>query len=205
MEASVKILTLDVSSTVTGWSILQTATEEIVATGHFTVNKKGLKVEDGAAYVNQVCSEVYHKTLLVLEGHVVDEIVYEVTDWHRNLFRRGATRKQQLIDYSIERRTQWSLGQMAGTMAVFSYLHSYPVFSVGVNVVKNWIGEKSKEEVARWVAANWPDRFAYVVEVKGRPLLDKETGANLNHHISDALALGAYVLYLNRIGQLLTK
>lgn len=199
-----KILTLDLSSTVTGWSILETTSEEVVATGHFSVNKKGLKVGDGAAYVNRVCDEVYHKVLAVLNGHVVDEIIYEVTDWHRNLWRRGITRKQALIEYSIERRTQWSLGQMAGTMATLSYLHSYPVYSIGVNVVKNWIGEKGKNEVARWVAANWPDRFAYVTEVKNRPLLDKETGANLNHHISDALALGAYVLYLSRTGQLLT-
>jgi hypothetical protein len=199
----VNILLLDISSTTTGWAIVNTATGEVVATGHFTVNKKGLKVEDGAAYINQVCSEVYHKTLLVLEGHAIDEIVYEVTDWHRSLFRRGITRKQQLIDYSIERRTQWSLGQMAGTMAVFNYLHKYPVYSVGVNVVKNWIGEKDKMAVARWVAANWQDRFAYVPEVKNRPLLDLKTGANLSHHISDALALGAYVLYLGRTGQLL--
>jgi len=160
--------------------------------GQFTTKKNGLKVKDGAAYVNQVCNSVHDNVLSITLKSEIDYIVYEETDWHRSIC--GKSGKKCLTEYAIERRTQYALGQMAATMAVFHYIHGYNVESVGANAVKGWLDARRKDAVARWVAANWPGDFEFYGEKDGYFLRDK-VGTLLSHHISDALSIAAYWLH----------
>lgn len=184
-----QVLVLDLSSSTTGY-VVGTTDGDPVRWGQFTVNKKGIKVADGAAYVNQVCAEVHNKTLEIVLGSNVGYLVYEKTDWHRSIC--GKRGKQCLSEYAIERRTQYALGQMAATMAVFQYIHNLVVEDTGANEVKKWLDAQRKDAVARWVAANWPDYFEFYGEKKGYFLTDLGTGALLSNHISDALSIYAY-------------
>lgn len=195
------LLALDASTTATGWAVFSGA--DPIDWGQFSADKGGLSPDDGAAYINQVCGSIFLKTQAIVNRHGAGVIVYEMSDWHRNVLG-GTDRsvRQRKADYAIERRALAALNRVAATMAVFSYMFDIHVVGVGALEVKNYIGNNDKEQVAMWVASNWPDRFEYVRGLKkGHYITDKRTSKPLSNHVSDALSIGGYYIYQSNIGQ----
>jgi hypothetical protein len=151
-----------------------------------------------------MAEQVYNNVVEVAGKHYVDLIVYEYTDWHRNIVGGNKSASQRRRELAIEIQTQRTLGRTEGLMAMIGTLHGYKIVGVGVNEVKRSFSATSKTGVARMVAAALPQFYRYTGE-KGKTLLEIETEKKLSHHISDALSIALHVSQKMRMDRALSR
>jgi len=185
-------MVLDLAFHTTGGVIFDIRDDIPIATFQFTArNKTGKPASDNAAYVAHIGGQIYGHILDRAQEHDVTMIIYEYTDWHRNILGGRKSVEQRRKDLHIEIKTQRTLGRTEGLLAMIGLLHGYEIIGFGVNDVKKSFSAQSKEGVARMVSAVLPRYYEYTGDSK-RPLREVDTGKLLSHHISDALALALH-------------
>ena len=128
--------------------------------------------------------------------HTPDWVAYEYTDWHRALSARN---KNWKIQYKIERQAQWSLGMANAIIIMALATIQYPrerVLKIGANEAKREFGVTAsnsesatlKEEVAKLIAQQYPDKFAYYNHKNGF-LKSIGTDESLPSDVSDAIMI----------------
>jgi hypothetical protein len=199
------MLVLDLAWTTTGWVVFNYMTDEPVTVGQFAArNKTGQPASNEASYVGHMAEQVYNNVVEVAGQYYVDLIVYEYTDWHRNIVGGRKTASQRRKELAIEIQTQRTLGRTEGLMAVIGTLHGYKIVGVGVNEVKRSFSATSKTGVARMVAGALPQFYTYTDD-KNKPLLEIASGKKLSHHISDALGIALHVSQKMRMDRALSR
>jgi len=198
-------MVLDLAFHTTGGVIFDIRDDIPLATFQFTArNKTGKPASDDAAYVQHIGEQIYDNILRRAQEHDVTKIVYEYTDWHRNILGGKKSINKRREELHIEIRTQRTLGRTEGLLAMIGLLHGYEIIGFGANDVKKSFSAQSKTGVARMVAAVLPQFYQYTGDEK-RPLRDIDTGRLLQHHISDALALALHASQYIRMQRALNR
>lgn len=195
----------DLAWTTTGFCVFNYMTDEPVAVGQFTArNKTGKPASNDASYVAHMAEQVYRGILKPADKWHVDLLVYEFTDWHRDIVGGRKSVSQRRRELAIEIGTQRTLGRTEGLMAMIGVLHGYKIVGVGANAVKQSFDGNTKASVARMVASILPKWYEFTGD-DGRPLVELATGKKLSHHISDALSIALHVSQKMRMDRALNR
>jgi len=195
----------DLAWTTTGFCVFNYMTDEPVEVGQFTArNKTREPASNEASYVMHMAEQVYQGILKPADKWRVDLIIYEYTDWHRDIVGGRKSVNQRRKELAIELGTQRTLGRTEGLMAMIGVFHGYKIVGVGANEVKKSFDGNTKTSVAHMVASILPQWYGFTGDDR-RPLLELATGKRLSHHISDALSIALYVSQKMRMNRALNR
>lgn len=189
-----KLLAFDLSwSGPTGWVYWNDyAPDPIVDYGSFKI--KLPNKSDGAMKTMSGCKQIYDIVKEIASGLPLDYVVYEYTDWHRNLDRKHGWK----VEYAMEREAQRTLGRAEGAFLVACASEAIRVIGIGAREAKQEFGALDKARVAELVSCEYP-RFRFVepefdpVKMKHIDrdwyLIDETTQKEVPHHVSDAIVI----------------
>lgn len=126
----------------------------------------------------------------LLRQFEVDYVVYEITDWHKDLKRS----RRFSVDYKIERQTQRTLGKASVSLLNGVGLAGLPmnkVVAMGANEAKQAFGAQKKRAAAELFASEYPSRFDTIYDDDEYFIYDTKEDKKISNHISDAFVLAA--------------
>ncbi len=173
----------------TGWVLWNWERGWLLEHGTITIRDVPLKERKDKAYRDlNIARQLNHQLhRLIFPGLGLDLIIYEYSDWQRNLGASSEWKKE----YAIERKAQRTLG-----MAEATFLLAYrtatmdrevPLLALGAREAKHSFGAIRKKACAELLAQEYPDQFRFERQAKNGWLWYGEE--LLASHISDAIVL----------------